>query len=62
MYVYICIYTEAEEASKSWGAAWLLKFEKLPDDCSIWVVTVILEYFEYIWRGWSPSKIKVGGL
>ena len=38
----ITIYlTEVEEASKKWGAAWLIN---LPDDCSIWgVMTVILE-------------------
>ena len=43
------------EASKSWGAAWL------PDDCSIWVVTVILEYFEYILGGALPLKFQSGG-
>ena len=36
--MYVCMFE---------GAAWLLKFEKLANDCSIWVVTVILEYLEY---------------
>ena len=54
------------------GTACLLTFEKLFDDCSIWVysmqMAVILEYFSVIYtyelflEGFCPSNFKYEGL
>ena len=56
------MHAEATEANKNWGAARLLRF---PIDCSIRVVTVILEYSEYtgsFLEGLYLCLIKVAGL
>ena len=51
---------EAAEASKSWGAAWLLKFEKFPKYCSIWGSDYYIRVFRALplkfqsWEGSSP--------
>ena len=40
------------ERNKNWRAATLLKLMMFPIDCSIRVMTVILEYFEHIILYW----------
>ena len=46
-YVHTYIHTYTYINMYVYMFAWLIKFEKLAIDCSIWVVTVILEYLEY---------------
>ena len=54
---------QRRQKHKSWGVAWLLGHAT---DCSIRVVTVLLEYFEhiltYFWRGSVPAFLKLGAL
>ena len=51
-YSYSIMHAEAAEANKIWGAARLLKLMRFPIDCSIRVLTVILEYSEHIILYW----------
>ena len=65
-YSYSIMHAEEAEANKNWGAARLLKLMRFPIDCSIRVVTVILEYSEHIilanfWRGSAPAFSKLEG-
>ena len=46
-YIHIYIHTYIHTYIHVYMFAWLIKFEKLAIDCSIWVVTVILEYLVY---------------